>query len=752
MLDGYLKEVCSDEQREVPLRELEGLPELQSPGKAFDNSKFTMSRLQNVMRKKRNASKPGPNQIPYKVYKKCPKLRFYLLRLMLGVISEKGMPMKWRISNGIFIPKVDDPKEDQINTDFRQISLTNMEGKLFWSLVLEKLYKYLVFDNKIIDTLCQKGSIQKMAGCWEHMSMSWSALQDARRRGKTLAALWLDLANAYGSVPYQLIKFALRRYGVPEFWISLVSSYYNGSWGQSFAGDVCSSWHKYEKGIFAGCTISVILFLAAMNVILEYVLVVKVPRYTLQNGNQLPLQRGFMDDLSLMSSTVAGTLILLQRVVVALQWARMKMKPSKSRSCVVKAGRCMDVQPFAVGGEKIKSIQQKPVKMLGRWINGDLTDRKARNELEEKFLGGMKAIDKSLLTGIMNVWIYQHMLLPRLSWMMMIYEIPVSWIEKLGTAASGYIKKWSGVSKNMSKVALYCKESPCPLPISSVVTEFKKRKASSLVQLEQSLDKDVSDNVPILNTGRKWKVNEEVESAKSRLRLAKIGGQVQQGRHGVGFGRKIERRQRCSVEQSVRKEIAEVVGKVEDEKLFVKAVQQSIQGQWTKWQNFTKRDLSWNSLLKESPRLVSFGLGVTFDTLASPKNFKRWGLVDVDSCNLCDAVSCGIKHVLSGCPVSLSDGRYRKRHNAVLKVVAHHLQTEIKEDNKGKRWFQHSSCRCSSGRVRRRLPSRRRRVGCWVLQRIDCCWLIWIHNSRFLSISAQLHYVLIWSCIRIKKE
>ena len=223
--------------------------------------------------------------------------------------------------------------------------------------------------------------------------------------------------------------------------------------------EMCSSWHKYEKGIFAGCTISVILFLVAMNVILEYVSVVKVPRYTLQNGNQLPWQRGFMDDLSLMSSTVGGTLILLQRVVVALQWARMKMKPSKSRSCVVKAGRCMDVQPFAVGGEKIKSIQPKPVKMLGRWINGDLTDCKARNELEEKFSGGMKAIDKSLLTGIMNVWIYQRMLLPRLTWMM-IYKM--SWIEKLETAASGYIRKWLGVSKNMSKVVLYCKESPCP--------------------------------------------------------------------------------------------------------------------------------------------------------------------------------------------------------------------------------------------------------------------------------------------------
>ena len=34
-------------------------------------------------------------------------------------------------------------------------------------------------------------------------------------------------------------------------------------------------------------------------------------------------------------------------------------------------------------------------------------------------------------------------------------------------------------------------------------------------------------------------------------------------------------------------------------------------------------------------------------------------------------------HVLSGCPVSLATGRYRKRHNAVLKVLANYLQMEI---------------------------------------------------------------------------
>ena len=43
-----------------------------------------------------------------------------------------------------------------------------------------------------------------------------------------------------------------------------------------------------------------------------------------------------------------------------------------------------------------------------------------------------------------------------------------------------------GVSKNMSNVSFYWDETPCPLPIHGLVTEFKKRKVGGLLQLQQS--------------------------------------------------------------------------------------------------------------------------------------------------------------------------------------------------------------------------------------------------------------------------
>ena len=56
----------------------------------------------------------------------------------------------------------------------------NVEGKIFWSLVSNRLYSFIVEDNKYIKTSSQKGSIKGMPGCWEHTNMVWSALKRAK--------------------------------------------------------------------------------------------------------------------------------------------------------------------------------------------------------------------------------------------------------------------------------------------------------------------------------------------------------------------------------------------------------------------------------------------------------------------------------------------------------------------------------------------------------------------------------------------
>ena len=115
---------------------------------------------------------------------------------------------------------------------------------------------------------------------------------------------------------HKLIIFALFRYGVSPKWIHLIEMYYSGIFSKSFSQESPSSWHRHQRGIFAGCTLSIILFLAGMNINLEYSLVATTPQFYLNNIS-LPPMRAFMDDLNLMSSTVCGVKTLYYRSTLA---------------------------------------------------------------------------------------------------------------------------------------------------------------------------------------------------------------------------------------------------------------------------------------------------------------------------------------------------------------------------------------------------------------------------------------------------
>ena len=110
-----------------------------------------------------------------------------------------------------------------------------------------------------------------------------------------------------------------------------------------------------------------------------------------------------MDDVSLMTRSTTASKIALERTVIALKWARMKLKPQKSRSLVIRGGRSIDEQPFTVGEEIIPSIQKEPLKTLGRIYNSSATDKGASEDLKKKITDLVQKLDKSLLSGIMKV-------------------------------------------------------------------------------------------------------------------------------------------------------------------------------------------------------------------------------------------------------------------------------------------------------------------------------------------------------------
>lgn len=163
----------------------------------------------------------------------------------------------------------------------------------------------------------------------------------------------------------------------------------------------------------------------------------------------LPI-RAYMDDMTTLTTTKACTRRLLEKLQHNIEWARMKIKPSKSRSISIIKGRLSDHRIFI--GKPIPTVMEKTMKSLGRWYDATLKDTKQVDQLRRDTFNGLERIDRSLLPGSLKLWCYQFGLLPRLIWPLTIYKVSVLKVEKLERMIISFIKKWLGLPRCMSNI------------------------------------------------------------------------------------------------------------------------------------------------------------------------------------------------------------------------------------------------------------------------------------------------------------
>ena len=200
----------------------------------------------------------------------------------------------------------------------------------------------------------------------------------------------------------------------------------------------------------------------------------------------LHLLHAFIDDPSLMYSTVSGAQALLSWCLTALNWADLEYRGDKSCPIVIVKGRSMNTTPFSVSkasdqpevSSSIPSIHSRPIKFLGRIIDGSISDRNSSAELTDKLLAGLSVIDKSHFTGTQKLWILQHLLIPRIQWPLLIYETSISLTFKLEQKVSVFIRKWLHLHHSTLSLCFYSSVSPYPLPIKGLSSVLKASKIS----------------------------------------------------------------------------------------------------------------------------------------------------------------------------------------------------------------------------------------------------------------------------------
>ena len=173
----------------------------------------------------------------------------------------------------------------------------------------------------------------------------------------------------------------------------------------------------------AGCTVSVILFPTAMNLWLETGR--KGCRGPVAvDGTRHPSCRAFMDNVTVLTSSIICNQWVLKALEKMANWGRMQFKPSKSRSLCLQKGK-VTKHAFSVQGERIPMIQEEKITCLGKVYDSSLKDINSIKDVQEKLSEWLRTIDKSQLLGrfTCKVWCYQFGIIPRLHWPFLLYDI-----------------------------------------------------------------------------------------------------------------------------------------------------------------------------------------------------------------------------------------------------------------------------------------------------------------------------------------
>ena len=112
-----------------------------------------------------------------------------MARLVRKIWISKSVPENWAV---VFITLL--AKSDNLNkpSEFRPIAVTSTIGKVFLSVISDRLQDYIV-ANGYIDRKIQKGFLYGLPGCLEHSFAVYEALQEAKKHKRQIVFTWVDL-------------------------------------------------------------------------------------------------------------------------------------------------------------------------------------------------------------------------------------------------------------------------------------------------------------------------------------------------------------------------------------------------------------------------------------------------------------------------------------------------------------------------------------------------------------------------------
>ena len=193
----------------------------------------------------------------------------------------------------------------------------------------------------------------------EHSFLMESVLADAKHHRKDVRILWLDLKNAFGSVPHALLWRSIRQLGVPAAFIDIYREIYRGSSQRVRCSEGYTPEIPCRLGIKQGCPLSPLLFNLALEALLP-ALDGTNHGYIMDNGTTIK-QLAFADDLCVIATSNEDVQNALNVIRDFSSWTGLRLNTRKCGclSAINSSSKGRYVEPISplYGDEAIPALQ-----------------------------------------------------------------------------------------------------------------------------------------------------------------------------------------------------------------------------------------------------------------------------------------------------------------------------------------------------------------------------------------------------------
>ena len=379
------------------------------------------------------SSAPSPlDRLTYQHLKRFDAEGKVLAALFTACLRTGLTPTQWRAYITILLykrPKEPNPAEAANPKNWRPIALLPTISKIFTGIIADRLSEWASSVAAISPS--QKGCYAG-EGCFEHIQVL-TTLRDFASPSTPVHVAFLDLADAFTSVPHDLILDTLRARGVSDTCINILHSlYHNTSTSVANArGDRTTV--RIQSGVRQGCPASPILFALAVEPLL------RTPFHTgsgFKVGNEEVHVLAYADDLALVASSSQALQQKLAQLTARASLLGLRFNPAKCAT--LSWGRPSSASIASIDGVPLKSITDRDFyKYLGTPVG--LSSWQSDLSVLSAFKSELDAVQQSALRPWQKLDAIRTFVFPRLSYHLRISSIPAYLLER----RKGGIDRWA---------------------------------------------------------------------------------------------------------------------------------------------------------------------------------------------------------------------------------------------------------------------------------------------------------------------